>query len=453
MKNKRYIVCILYFVLCIVCAQAQSQVLTLDSCLNSARQRNCTIQSAQLDVLISREMKKQMLWKYFPQVGISGFAFGAAKPLIDMDLASGTIHGGLGDFLREVFELLKSTAPADFQLATDVQMMRWGVSAQAQAVQPIYWGGQIVTANKLAKLGIDASQLKEEVSERDVLQEVTENYWLVAGLMEKRATVSKGTSLLDSIYAVAQTAYNHGLVTRNDLLRVQLLQNELQTKAMQLENGIELAGRFLCHMIGQPYPDSLVLEPFGEEESVVELAAKPDSIRIENRPETQLLAANVRYNRLMRRLTLGESLPHMALGITGGYTNFFERNTYNGVAFVSLTIPITGWGETSHKLRQHDLKIRQAEMMQEHYREKLSLQNRQVYDKLIESVKLMDQHRTSWELAKENYRVAMMNYEAGIGTMTELMEAETILLQAENAFTDARISYRAAARKFHDYNQ
>jgi hypothetical protein len=62
MRNKAYIL----FVLCLFVAafgHAQSEVLTLDSCLNSARQRNCTIRSAQLEVLIAREVKKQMLWK------------------------------------------------------------------------------------------------------------------------------------------------------------------------------------------------------------------------------------------------------------------------------------------------------------------------------------------------------------------------------------------------------
>ncbi len=46
-----------------------------------------------------------------------------------------------------------------------------------------------------------------------------------------------------------------------------------------------------------------------------------------------------------------------------------------------------------------------------------------------------------------------MNYEAGVGTMTELMESEALLLQAENAYTDARITYLSAQRKFAEYNK
>jgi len=91
--------------------------------------------------------------------------------------------------------------------------------------------------------------------------------------------------------------------------------------------------------------------------------------------------------------------------------------------------------------------------MQQDLSEKMALQNRQIYDQLIESIKLMEQHRSSCVLAQDNHRISLMNYEAGVGTMTELMESEALLLQAENAYTDARITYLSAQRKFAEYNK
>ena len=430
---------------------AQYEVLTLDSCLSSARQHNCTIRSAALEVAISQELKKQMLWKYFPQVSLQGFAFGAVNPIIDIDVSNLDMGGGLGTFLSDISKAVREGLGND-TLDSSIKMVRWGATAQAQAVQPVYWGGQIVTANQLAKLGIDASRLKQQVSERDVLQEVADTYWMIAGLMSKRQTVAKVVSLLDTIQGVAEVAYNHGLATSNDLLRVQLKQNELRTKSLQLENGIQLASRLLCHMIGQPYDHELLLEPLPEQ-PVTTLSEQPDTIRVSQRPEMQLLEMNIRYNQLNRRLTLGESLPHLGIGITGGYNNIFNQHRWNAIAFMSLSIPLTGWGETAHKLRQHDLKIQQAELMQQDLGEKMSLQNRQIYDQLIEALKLMEQHRSSCVLAQDNYRISLMNYEAGVGTMTELMESEALLMQAENAYTDARITYLSAQRKFEEYNK
>ena len=299
---------------------------------------------------------------------------------------------------------------------------------------------------------IDASKLKAEVSERDVLQEVTEHYWLVSGLLDKRATVEKAIALIDSIDNVAQVAFNHGLVTKNDILQVQLKRNEIESKRLQLENGIQLASRMLCHLVNIEYTPDLELERLADNDAIDVLVAVPESFNIDNRPETKLLELQVKYEKMMRKMSLGEALPHFFLGLQGGYSNFFEKNNFNGLAFASLTIPLTQWGETSHKLKQHDIRIRQAEMQRDDLQGKLRLQNEQVYDQLTESVKLLEQHRAAKELAEDNYNLALMNYKAGISTMTDLLQAEALLLQAENNYTDANITFLTAQRKFNDFN-
>ena len=455
MKNNRskigFVLVTLYFVLSPLILSAQ-QVLTLDSCLAYAKQRNCTIQSAQLEVAVSREMKKQMLWMYFPQVGLNGFAFSAIRPLIEIDVREVSNSPDMKDFLSELFNIIKETDP-ESNVDPIIRKIRWGVSAQGQVLQPIFWGGQIVNANKLAKLGIEASQLKQAVSERDVLQEVTETYWLISGLIEKQATIDKAIALLDTISEVAQVAFNNGLVTNNDLLRVKLKQNEIQTNAIKLKNGIELASRFLCHMIGVEYTKPLIVEQIATNNIMENLPAEPDRNSAENRPEYQLLNVNVRYNQLMKKLTLGEALPHLAIGFSGGYSNYFERDKWNGIAFASLSIPLTQWGQTAHKLKQQNFKIKQAMMMQDDLNAKLNLQNRQTYDNLIEAAKLTDQHQAAEELAEDNYQRALMNYRAGVATMTELLEAEALLLQAKNNLTDSRINYRTTLRKYTEYTK
>lgn len=438
----------LILVACWACV-TQAQVLTLDSCLELARQHNCTIRSAQLEVAMAQEVKKQMLWKYFPQVSINAFGFGAAKNLISIDLKEMDM-----DFLSEAFDLLQGLVGDQYDrtISSEINLMHWGVSATAMAVQPVYWGGQIVSANQLAKLGIDASRLKAEVSERDLLQEVEESYWLVVGLIEKRTTIAEVKNLLDTALNVANAAYVSGLVTSNDLLRVQLKKNEVDTKSLQLENGIHLASRALCQLIGIPYEKELELEPFADNEELETLVLL-DTFSVSGRQEVQLLEMNIKAQKLLRRITIGETLPHLAIGVQGGYTNFFDKNRGNGLVFATLSIPLTQWGETAHKIKEHNMRIEQAEMMRDDLVGKMSLQNEQAYDQLTESIQLMMEHQSSEQLAKDNYRITLMNYQAGIQTMTDLLESQTLLLMAENAYTDARISYRAALRRYNDLNK
>ena len=55
-------------------------------------------------------------------------------------------------------------------------------------------------------------------------------------------------------------------------------------------------------------------------------------------------------------------------------------------------------------------------------------------------------------MAKSNYENALMQYQAGMCTITELLEAQTLYFLAQNDYTDACINYRSALRRFNDLN-
>jgi outer membrane protein TolC len=139
--------------------------------------------------------------------------------------------------------------------------------------------------------------------------------------------------------------------------------------------------------------------------------------------------------------------------LQGGYSNFFNRNRWNGLAFAFVRVPLTQWWETGHKIKEHNLRIEKAQMMQRDLTDKMTLQNEQAYSQLNEALRLVMQHRSAMVMAEDNCRISMMNYEAGIATMSELLESQAMLLQAQNAYTDARISYRGAMRKFNSLNK
>lgn len=432
----------------------QAEVLPLDSCLKWAQQRNCTIKAGNLEVAMAQEVKKQVLWKFFPRVDANAFAFHGANPLFRVDLNYMNM-GNLSDLYRQVNEQLAQQYDGQ-QLESEIPLMEHFLAAGAMAVQPVYWGGQIVNGNKLAKLGIDASVLKQDITERDVLQNVEETYWLVSGLMDKRETIKRSTELLDTIYGIAELAFNAGVVSRNDLLRVQLARTDLITKKLQLENGIHLASRSLCQLIGKEYTEELEVERFQHEDSIP-LVIHVDEFSIDGRPETQLLDLQIKAEELQKKITIGSTLPHIGLGAQGGYTNNVNLKTapgyWNVVGFAFVTIPLTQWGETAHKIKEHNMRIERAKAQKEDLYGKLNLQNEQVYNTLTESISLMLQMDNNIKLAEENYRIALLNYQAGAGTMTELLEAELLLSMALNGYTDARISYRTALRKFNDYNK
>ena len=427
--------------------KAQNQVLTLDSCFALAKANNAQLKTSQYEIQKAQEVKAQVFTKYFPQVSFSYSAYLSAHPIIEFGV-NDFQNDELGMFLYELITALNDPDGAALNLPTEINLMKRGHGMNATLITPVYAGGRISSGNRLANVGIEAARLKAEVTERDLLENIESSYYLVLGLKDKVNTLESALALTDSLENIVEVALKSGLITKSDKLRLALKQNELKAKQTQLSNGIVLASQLLCQQIGIEYPENgLALD-------TADFMATQPSLTIENehfvRPEKELLQLQVDAEKLRRKLTLGEALPQVGIGGLFTYGNLVRSYKANAIAFAQVSIPLTQWWETSHKLKEHNIVIKEAELMQKDLTQKMGLQERQAYNQMVEAEALMQSDKAALDMAQENYRLAELNYRAGMNTIAEVLEAHALLLQAKNAITDRHITYLTARRRYHD---
>lgn len=393
----------------------------------------------------ARFVKKQAYTKYFPQVRFTGFGYYAVNPLVSFD-AKDIQSADIRDLYEAIYELVSE----DTDLDDDLNLMKKGLSGSVSAIQPIYTGGRIKYGNHLADLGVQAAQLYSEMKERDVVEDVESTFYLVVGLKEKGSTLDAALSLIDSLDRVVASALANGLVTRADALQLELKRNEIKALEQQYKSGVRLSRRLLCSQIGIPYSESIDFEqPSNLAPPRLEFVYRDcgDSLR----PEMQLLKLNLDAAQTMKKMTIGESLPQLAVSGIGFYGNAIHKHYEgNAVAMLSLIIPISDWWATSYKIQRHDVAIEQARLMQENYANLMSLEEEKAYSDMVDAWMLVRSDSAALDIAVENYRLANLNYQSGNMTLSEVLQAHALLLQAQNALTDRRVSYIIARRRLLD---
>lgn len=467
-------------------AKESRVILTLDSCLSLARQNNKELQRAALDVNKAQQVKNQALTKYFPQVKASAIGYHSLHPIAEVtidDLGNASV--------RDLLTTLYGNYGAALGLDNTISLFQYGYQVGVTALQPVYMGGKIVAGNQLATLGVEAAQLQNDITERDLLEQVEESYWLVVGLTEKQNTLRAVTALLDTVHRTVEVAVKAGLALQTDLLQVELRQSEIHRTQIQLNNGLSLAKRALWQSIapahstteqgqwndlcvssltteqGQWNKDLYVSSDVADENISVfapssfntKCGPLSDSEAVCT-PESRLLSLQVRAAELQRRMTIADALPQVAVGAHYGYSNLqanFLRDglgskTGNGAVFVSVSVPLTAWWETGHKIQESNIAVEQARLQQAQMNEMLTLRTQQAYDKTLEAYLLIGENQHAVDIARENYRLSGVNYRAGMGTIADLLTAQTTLLQAENNLTDAIIAYRVNLRRYRDLN-
>lgn len=431
------------------------RLLTLDSCLSLAQQHNKKIQQAALNVSKAEEVKKQAMTKYFPQVSASAVGYHSLHPMVEIgidDISNASV--------RDLLTTLYGNYGAALGLDNTLSLFHYGYQVGVTAVQPVYMGGKIVAGNQLANIGIEAAELQSQITQRDVLLEVEESYWLVLGLREKQTTLIATMALLDTIHQTVSAAVGAGLVLPKDLLQVELKQSEMRRMQIQLTNGLQLAQQALCLGIGIPYSDTLQIIPSTNSQILPAIDKlnldQPSPITTEH----QLLALQVRSAQLQHRMALAEALPQIAIGAHYGYgklqTNILRNDlgseTGNGSVFVSVSVPLTGWWETSHKMREQKMALQHAQLQQEQMGEMLHMRTKQAYYQMQEADLMIQEHQNAVDITANHYRLTQASYQAGQATIAELLEAHTQLMQAQNSLTDAYIAYRVNARRYTTLN-
>ncbi|MEZ5104487.1 MAG: efflux RND transporter permease subunit [Draconibacterium sp.] len=423
----------------VLSAQNQNNY-TLEQCKTMALQNNAQVKNKVLDVESSKEVKKAAYTKYFPSVDATAFAYKFSDPLINMEMAGGNLPVYDGN-------------PANLPTATEfayfpgasIPLIEEGAIGMATATQPVYAGQRISTGNKLASLGIEVSELQLKSTEKEIALETERRYWQIVSLGEKKKTLEEYMLLVDTLHEEVNDALEAGLITQNDLLKVELKQNELKMNHLKLGNGIELAKMAFCQYIGIEYDKNIsFIDSVGLIEPL-ELIYTDHQEALYNREEFKLLQKSTEAEKYMTKMQKGEYMPQVAVGAGALYLDIMDDDgSAVGMAFGTVKIPISGWWEANHKMKERRIKEEQNRNMVKDNTEKLLLQMQQGRNSLNEAFEQVHLAEESIHQAKENLRVTQDSYSAGVVNISDLLDAQAQLQQSNDLYVDALTQFKIA---------
>ncbi len=431
--------------------------LSLDECMTMALENNMSVRNAELDVFAAHAQKQEAFAEYFPKVSVNAFAFSAFDPLLAIGVTDILGESDFSRNLQDVLTSLGSVCGFDPVYST----MKHGVTATVSAMQPLFAGGRIVNGNKLASLGVEAAGLQQSMTRRRTSEEIEKSYWQVVALEQKKKTLDRLQTLVDTLYRDVSSACAAGLASRNDLLQVSLRQNELKSGKIQLKNGIRLAKMNLFNSIGLeynpystvpndsiPYIDDIVLTDRLDSLSPPQTYYRPEEEVAAGLEESRLLEISVQSKRLEKKMAMGEALPQIGVGASYGYNRMITDGRMNGAVFAMVQIPLSDWGKTARKMQRYDRQLEKAQNEQEYLDAQLVLQVRKLWLDIEASWEQMLVARESVTVAESSVSELSAYYHAGMSPLSELLQAQTQLQQASEELIEKSIDYKIALQAY-----
>lgn len=416
--------------------------LSVNDCIDLALQNNIGLKNNQLEIEKARITKKEAQTAYLPNVSAQALAFDALNPLLSFGIED--IDNAL---VRQTLYNLYAQYGAILGLEKEYSFAKNGVALNAMAIEPVFAGGRIYHGNQLAKLGIEAAEYQAKIKEDEIQLQTESLYWQIVSLQEKITTLDQLDQLLDTLEKDLNGAIEAGLAMPTDQYKVTLKKNESLLNRKKVNDGITLLKMVLAQTIGVDWQTMILTDTLGPE-AVPTSFYHDASAAVAQRNESHLLDLSLQAEKLKKKMTLGEALPSLMVGGSVNYHTILDNSKPNAMVFAVLQVPITDWHKTSYKLKKSDLDAEMAENNRQDLTKMMEMQTNQAWFNLEQSWLRISLAQTALNDAKANLKITNDYYEAGLVSLSDLLEAQTMLKNSSDELSDSRVEYQINLVKY-----
>ena len=327
---------------------------------------------------------------------------------------------------------------------TRPQSPHWLQNYEIDFSQPIYQGGRIRYSIEKADIEQKIAELQTLQNEADIKLALLEQYMQLFSLYKQQTVLARNieesTKRLENI----KSKKRQGLITNNDVLRSELQLTNDRLALQEVDNSLTLMSQQLDILLGLDeqtliVPDTTLLRqinPTSDYADYLQKAYRDDWTMRRLRQETQLALNN-------QRLVKAEFRPQLSLYAGNTLARPITRTMvdyYNNSWNIGLTLsyPLSSLYKNLHKLEEARLNIDASQQQEELRKQSLRMEIRTALIRHQEAQDRVKALELSVRQARENYRIMRNRYFGQLSILTDLLDANSVLLDAELQLTTAR---------------
>ena len=418
---------LLTFLGCTLLVSAQ-KVLTLEECLRQGIENNLGLQSKQNDMRKAGYSVSENRALLLPQINaFANFNDNFEPPV---SVTDGSSYG--------VPYNVTHTLPFSSNVGLQLNM-------------PIY-NQTLHTSLAITKLIKEMSALTYGKAREELILQICKMYYLGQVTTEQLTLIKGNIDRLQELRNITQAFYDNGMVVEVDLKRVTINLENLRAQYDNAKAVLEQQLNTLKYVIDYPFDETIALTPIDADKVyTTELSGLSENLW-EFRQLNQQSAIAERQKDLIAQgylpsLNLTGSWMYSAW--TDKFKNWFHAGESNkwyrsyGIG-VSLRVPVFDSFNRKYKLRKANVDIENIRLNTENTRKALTTQYLNATNDLMNSERNYQRQKANFQLAEEVWNTTTERYREGISSMTEVLQDEMRVSEAQNNYINASFSYRLA---------
>lgn len=311
---------------------------------------------------------------------------------------------------------------------------------------PIFTGGKLKGTIKQAKANYQYNQVGVQRTYNEMRSTVTDGYFTMLQADNMQKLSAESVARLEDHLKNVQAQYDVGVVAKVDVLRSQVeLANAKQT-LIQAENSYQVAEANMNKIVGLPMDTNLKLDNLLVYNAYDQNMDDCLAYAAEHRPELMQAQYNVDAAKGALMVARSGHMPQVAASASQSWsdTNWPGDEKGNWGVGVNVSMNVFDTGVTLSKIHGAEADLKKAEETYRNTVDSVNLDVRSNYLGLREAEKRISTTKLAVEQADEDYRIAQLRYMSGVGTNTDVLDAQVALTQAKTNYTKALYDYNTS---------
>jgi outer membrane protein TolC len=292
---------------------------------------------------------------------------------------------------------------------------------------------------------------KRDVELQGIVATVFQNYYGIVTAQRHLSNAQKSLEEAQRLVRITEKLESGGEVAHSDTVKAQLILRQRERDVQDAQCSVEKNKMALAVLI---FPDIAADYTVVDDLASVPSLEAYDQVQasaVKNNPD--LRAAQATLNQEQYGIAIARSAYQPTLSFEYIYgldsPQFAIRDAegfrrLGSAAQATLNIPVFNWGTTRNKIRQAELKQKQAQLDVTLTQKELTSNLHSSYLEAKAAFAQLDSLKQSLDLAAESLRLTRLRYEAGESAILEVVDAQTAMAQARNAYDDGLSRYRLA---------
>ena len=314
---------------------------------------------------------------------------------------------------------------------------------------PIWTGGLLEGTAQSARANYKYYEQGLQQSYNDLRSSVVNGYYGVLQAADSQKLYEDSVARLKEHLKNTKAQYDVGVVARVDVLRSEVEVANAEQSLIKAENARAIAEASLNRIVGLPLGtelklvDALQYVPYDNDLQYCLDYAEG------HRPELEMAKQGVNAAKGALRTAISGHMPKVYASASQNWSDSNWPGDENGNwgVGVTATLNIFDSGVTQSKIHGAQADLKKAKESYRDTQDAVNLDVRTNYLNLREAEKRIHTTEVAVEKAEEDYHIAQVRYMAGVGTNTDVLDAQVALLDAQNNYLTARYDYQTSKTK------